>query len=31
MWPVSTAVNRVQANGPDLLRPIELPATLGLV
>lgn len=31
IWPVSTAVNRVQANGPDLLRPIELPQTLGLV
>ncbi|HEX2765300.1 MAG TPA: SOS response-associated peptidase [Candidatus Limnocylindria bacterium] len=31
IWPVSTAVNRVQADGPDLLRPIELPQTLGLV
>jgi putative SOS response-associated peptidase YedK len=30
MWPVSTAVNRVDTDGPDLLRPIELPATLGL-
>jgi putative SOS response-associated peptidase YedK len=28
MWPVSTAVNRVGTNGPDLLRPIELPASL---
>jgi len=31
MWPVSIAVNRVQSDGPELLRPIELPATLGLV
>jgi putative SOS response-associated peptidase YedK len=31
IWPVSTAVNRVQADGPDLLRPVELPGTLGLV
>ena len=30
MWPVSTEVNRVAADGPHLLRPIELPATLGL-
>lgn len=30
MWPVSTAVNRVQADGPELLRPIELAPTLGL-
>ena len=30
MWPVSTAVNRVAADGPDLLRPIELAPTLGL-
>ena len=30
MWPVSTAVNRVQVDGPDLLRPIELPPTLEL-
>lgn len=30
MWPVSTAVNRVQVDGPELLRPIELPPTLGL-
>ena len=30
MWPVSTAVNRVGTNGPDLLRPIELPASLHL-
>jgi putative SOS response-associated peptidase YedK len=30
MWPVSTAVNRVDTDGPELLRPIELPATLGL-
>lgn len=30
MWPVSTAVNRVQADGPQLLRPIELAPTLGL-
>lgn len=31
MWPVSTAVNRVAVNGPELLHPIELPRTLGLV
>jgi putative SOS response-associated peptidase YedK len=30
MWPVSTAVNRVDSDGPQLLRPIELPASLGL-
>ena len=30
MWPVSTEVNRVAADGPRLLDPIELPATLGL-
>lgn len=30
MWPVSTAVNRVQDDGPELLRPIELAPTLGL-
>lgn len=30
MWPVSTAVNRVDSDGPELLRPIDLPATLGL-
>jgi putative SOS response-associated peptidase YedK len=30
LWPVSTAVNRVQADGPDLLQPIELSPTLGL-
>ena len=30
MWPVSTAVNHVDSDGPELLRPIELPATLGL-
>lgn len=30
MWPVSTAVNRVANDGPDLLRPVEVPATLGL-
>ena len=29
MWPVSTAVNRV--GNDDLLPPVELPATLGLV
>jgi hypothetical protein len=27
---VSTAVNRVQSDGPQLLRPIELAPTLGL-
>jgi putative SOS response-associated peptidase YedK len=30
MWPVSTEVNKVAADGPHLLAPIELPATLGL-
>ena len=30
MWPVSTDVNRVATDGPHLLRPIQLPATLGL-
>jgi putative SOS response-associated peptidase YedK len=30
MWPVGTEVNRVAADGPQLLRPIDLPATLGL-
>jgi putative SOS response-associated peptidase YedK len=30
MWPVSTEVNRVAVDGPHLLRPIELSATLGL-
>lgn len=30
MWPVSTAVNRVTSDGPELLRPVQLPATLGL-
>jgi putative SOS response-associated peptidase YedK len=30
MWPVSPAVNRVQSDGAELLRPIELPPTLGL-
>lgn len=30
MWPVSTAVNRVQVDGPQLLSPIELPPTLEL-
>lgn len=31
MWSVSTAVNRVGTDGADLLRPVELPVTLGLV
>ena len=31
LWPVSTAVNRVQVDGPDLLRPIELAPSLGLI
>jgi putative SOS response-associated peptidase YedK len=31
LWPVSTEVNRVAADGPHLLEPIELPRTLGLV
>ncbi|MGI8998399.1 MAG: SOS response-associated peptidase [Candidatus Limnocylindria bacterium] len=30
MWPVSTAVNRVAVDGPELLAPIELAPTLGL-
>ena len=30
MWPVSTAVNRVQVDGPELLLPVELTPTLGL-
>ena len=30
IWPVSTAVNHVASDGPDLLRPIELAPTLGL-
>lgn len=30
MWPVSTAVNRVDTDGPELLRPIELAPTLGM-
>jgi putative SOS response-associated peptidase YedK len=30
VWPVSTEVNKVAADGPHLLRPIELPANLGL-
>ena len=30
-WPVSTAVNRVGNDGADLLRSVEVPATLGLV
>lgn len=30
IWPVSTAVNRVQVDGPELLRPIKLPPNLGL-
>ncbi len=30
MWPVSTAVNRVAADGPELLRSVELAPTLGL-
>ncbi len=29
-WPVSTAVNHVAANGPELLRPIEPAPSLGL-
>ena len=31
VWPVSTAVNRVTNDGADLLRPVQLSATLGLV
>jgi putative SOS response-associated peptidase YedK len=30
MWPVSTAVNHVASNGPELLEPIRLAPTLGL-
>jgi putative SOS response-associated peptidase YedK len=30
MWPVSSAVNRVGNDGPDLLRPVEILPTLGL-
>ena len=30
MWAVSTAVNRVATDGPELLAPIELAPTLGL-
>lgn len=30
MWPVSIAVNKVDVDGPELLRPIELAPTLGL-
>lgn len=30
MWPVSTAVNRVQSEGPELLRPVDLSPKLGL-
>ena len=30
MWPVSPAVNRVQTDGPELLRPIAPAPTLGL-
>jgi putative SOS response-associated peptidase YedK len=30
MWPVSSAVNRVGNDGPDLLRRVEIPPTLGL-
>ncbi|MGQ0607941.1 MAG: SOS response-associated peptidase [Chloroflexota bacterium] len=30
IWPVSTAVNRVASDGPELLAPIELAPTLGL-
>jgi putative SOS response-associated peptidase YedK len=30
MWPVSTAVNHVAVNGPELLLPVPAPATLGL-
>ena len=29
-WPVSTAVNRVDADGPELLRPVEPLPSLGL-
>ena len=30
MWPVSTAVNKVDTDGPELLRPIEPAPSLGL-
>ena len=30
IWPVSTEVNKVAADGSHLLRPVELPASLGL-
>jgi putative SOS response-associated peptidase YedK len=30
MWPVSTAVNKIDTDGPELLRPIQLAPTLGL-
>ena len=30
IWPVSTAVNHVASDGPELLRPIQLAPTLGL-
>lgn len=30
IWPVSNAVNRAGTDGPELLRPVELPPTLGL-
>lgn len=30
VWPVSTAVNRVGTDGPDLLRPVEVTRTFGL-
>jgi putative SOS response-associated peptidase YedK len=29
-WPVSTAVNRVGTDGPELLAPVELATSLGL-
>ncbi len=29
MWPVSTALNRVTSDGPELLRPVDLAPTLG--
>ncbi len=29
-WPVAGTVNRVGTDGPELLRPVELPPTLGL-
>ena len=31
MWPVSTAVNKVDTDGPELLRPVEPAPSLGLV